>query len=227
VDWARWERYAPLSGVAAVVFWVIGVIVTESTNYSDKDTPQEILTVFQKDSNTIIAGGLVFALGVLFFIWFLGSLRARLLLAEGGLGRLSSLVYGSGMLGALCLFFQVAPAVQGAFDEDDLSADTAQSLQTMGEAFFGGTEILLIPMFVAVGLLTLRTHALPVWLGWASLVIALVLAIVPIGWAGLIFLFPLWTVVTGIVAYVRPLPPPGPPPHTIGFVGTEPGPPSA
>jgi hypothetical protein len=220
MNWARWERFAPLSGIVAVVLWVIGTIVAESTDISEKDTALEVLAVFRSDTNTIIAGGLVFAFGVVFFIWFLGSLRARLWHAEGGLGRLTAIAYGSGMLAALCLLFQVAPFVQGAFDEDDLSPGAAQSLQVISEAFFGGTEITLIPMFFAVGLLTLRTRVFPVWLGWVSLVIALVLVIIPIGWAGVVFLFPLWVIVTSVLLFIRPLPPPGPPPHTVGFVGT-------
>jgi hypothetical protein len=55
-------------------------------------------------------------------------------------------------------------------------------------------------------------------------VIALVLVIIPIGWAGVVFLFPLWTIVTSVILFIKPLPPPGPPPLTTGFVGTERGP---
>lgn len=220
MNWARGERFAPLTGIVAVVLWVVGTIIAESTEISQKDTGEEVLAVFRDDTNTILTGGIIFLFGVVFFIWFLGSLRARLLLAEGGLGRLTAIAYGSGLLAALCLLFQVAPFVQGALDEDDLEAGPAQTLQVISEAFFGGAEITLIPMFVAVGLLTLRTRVLPVWLGWVSLVIALVLVIIPIGWAGVVFLFPLWTIVTSVLLFLRPLPPPGPPPHTTGFVGT-------
>ncbi|MGH3080850.1 MAG: hypothetical protein ACRDNH_06915 [Gaiellaceae bacterium] len=203
MNWARWERFAPLTGIVAVVLWVVGVIVEESTDYSDKDTPQEILAVFQEDTNTLIAAGVIFAFGAVFFIWFLGSLRAALYSAEDGVGRLSSIIYGSGMLAALCLLLQVAPTLQGAVEEDDLSADTAQSLQSMGEAFFVGTELTLLAMFVAFGLLVLRTRVLPVWLGWVSLAVALLLAIIPIGWAGVVWAFPLWTIVTSVLLYLR------------------------
>jgi hypothetical protein len=58
-------------------------------------------------------------------------------------------------------------------------------------------------MFLAVGLLILRTRVLGVWLGWVSLAIALLLAIIPIGWAGVVWAFPLWTLVTSIVLFRR------------------------
>jgi hypothetical protein len=203
MDWARLERLAPLTGIVAVVLWVIGVIVQESTELSDKDRPEEILAVLQSDTNTIIAGGVIIAFGVVFFIWFLGSLRSALLTAEGGVGRLSSIAYASGMLAALSIILQIAPSVQGAFDEDELSPEAAQALQSVGEAAFGGTEFTLLAMFAAVGVVILRTRVLGVWLGWVSLAIALLLAIIPIGWAGVVWAFPLWTLVTSIVLFRR------------------------
>jgi hypothetical protein len=211
MDWARWERFAPLTGIVAVVLWVVGVIIESSTHYSEQDAPQEILAVFREDANTLITAGVVFAFGVVFFIWFLGSLRAALYAAEGGVGRLTSIAYGSGMLAALCLLLQIAPTVQGAFNKNDLSADTAQSLQAMAESFFGGAEFTLLAMFVAVGVLILRTRVFGAWLGWVSLGIALLLAIVPIGWAGVVWAFPLWTIVTSVLLYRRPPVAPVPP----------------
>jgi hypothetical protein len=203
MDWARLERFAPLTGIVAVVLWVVGVIVQENAELADKNTPEEILAVLQSDTNTIIAGGVIFAFGVVFFIWFLGSLRSALYTAEGGVGRLSTIAYGSGMLAALSLILQIAPSVQGAFDEDDLSPEAAQALQSVGEAAFGGTEFTLLAMFVAVGLVILRTRVFGAWLGWLSFLIALVLAIIPIGWAGVVWGFPLWTLITSIVLFRR------------------------
>jgi hypothetical protein len=203
MDWARWERFAPLTGIVAVALWIVGLIVQESTELSDKDSPEEILAVLQSDANTIIAGGVIFAFGVVFFIWFLGSLRSTLFAAEGGVGRLSAIAYGSGMLAALTLILQIAPSVQGAFDKDDLSPEAAQALQSVGEAAFGGTEFTLLAMFAAVGLIILRTRVLGVWLGWVSLAIALLLAIIPIGWAGVVWAFPLWTLIVSVLLFRR------------------------
>jgi hypothetical protein len=79
----------------------------------------------------------------------------------------------------------------------------------MGEAFFFGAELTLLAMFVAVGLLVLRSRVLPIWLGWVSLAIALLLAIIPIGWAGVAWAFPLWLIVTSVLLYLRPPAAPG------------------
>ena len=71
-----WERYAPLTGVLAVVFWVIGTIVRETA--VEMKTPATLLDSYRTEEGSILLGGFVWLLGTLFFFWFLGSLRARL-----------------------------------------------------------------------------------------------------------------------------------------------------
>jgi hypothetical protein len=49
----------------------------------------------------------------------------------------------------------------------------------------------------------LRTRAvLPRWLAWASLVVALTLLIAPVGWAALIFGFPIWVVIVSVLLWM-------------------------
>jgi hypothetical protein len=204
MDWTRWERFAPLTGVVAVVLWVAGVIVGESAaSRPDNETPEAVLAWFREDPNMLLAGQFLIVLGAIFFIWFLGSLRATLRTAEGGVGRLSAIAFGGGLLAALGLIVAAAPIFQGAFNEDKLAAETAQSLMFLSDAFFGVIEFSLVPMFVAVALLSMRTRVLPVWLGWVSFAIALLLLIVPIGWAGVVWAFPLWTIVVSVLLFRR------------------------
>jgi hypothetical protein len=202
---ARWERYAPLTGVAAVVLWVIGVVVSESGAARPEDERAEnILAWYADNENTIITGELIFVLGVLFFIWFLGSLRSTLFAAEGGTGRVSLIVFGSGLLAALGMILQAAALIQPTFaDEGELSGEAAQAMSLLSDATFGVVEVTLIPMLVAAGIVILRHGALPRWLAWFSFLLALVLAIIPIGWAGLLFVFPLWVLVTSVLLYQR------------------------
>lgn len=111
-----WERYAPLTGVVAVVLWVVGVVVSEA----------------------------------------------------------------------------------GAARPEDERAENILAWST-----FGVVEVTLIPMLVAAGLVIVRHGALPRWLAWLSFLLALVLAIIPIGWAGLIFVFPIWVLATSVLLYLR------------------------
>src|SRR5215207_8871225 len=82
---ASWERYAPLAGVLAVVLWVIGIIVRETA--VEMKTPAALLDSYRNEEGSILLGGFLWVLGTFFFFWFLGSLRARLAAAEGGVQR--------------------------------------------------------------------------------------------------------------------------------------------
>ena len=46
------------------------------------------------------------------------------------------------------------------------------------------------------GMVALRTALMPKWWAWFGFVLAVVLAIGPIGWAGLIFGLPIWVLGT-------------------------------
>ena len=47
---------------------------------------------------------------------------------------------------------------------------------------------------------------LPAWLAWVSLVVGVLMLIPPIGWAGLIFAFPLWIVIVSVLLATRRAP---------------------
>jgi hypothetical protein len=202
MDTTRWERFAPLTGFVAVVLFVIGVVIEESgASRPDDGDPAALLAWFRDDTDTIIGAEFLFALGAILLIWFFGSLRSTLRGAEGGSGRVSAIAFGGGLIASAGLLMSAAPVLQGAISDDDLVPESAQTLTLLSDAFFGVTEFALVPMFVAAALVTLRTGVLPVWLGWVSLAIAVLLLILPVGWAGVVFAFPLWTLVVSVLLF--------------------------
>jgi hypothetical protein len=200
-----WERYAPLTGVAAVVLWVLGAFLLEKDDRPDgKDTAAFVAWV-QENDTTILAGAIVFGFGTLFFLWMLGSLRAALFAAEGGTGRLATLAFGSGVATAISLMFTYLPHAQAAFDHENTSATGIEALVRVGDSFFGGAVLFSIPLLVAVGLAILRFGALPRWLAWFSLLLALVMAIPTLGFFGIVVGLPLWVLATSVLLF-RPTP---------------------
>jgi hypothetical protein len=197
----RWERYAPLTGVAAVILWIIGTFLLEKDDRPEgKDTAEFVAWVNENDT-AIIVGAIVFGFGVLFFLWMLGSLRASLLAAERGTGRLATIAFAGGVATAISMMFTVLPHAQAAFDKDDTSDTSIDALVHMGDAFFGAVELFAIPLLVATALVTLRFGGLPRWFAWVSLVLALILAIPPIGWLGVIVGLPLWVLLLSVLLY--------------------------
>lgn len=207
LDWDRWERFALLSGVVAVALWVTSFLLTESTDDPGADaTPQEALTFFQEETETILISGFIFQLGVLFFIWFLGSLRTRLHVAEGGLGRLGATAFAGGIAFSVFALALPTASMTGALNEDEMGPSTAEALRAIGDIFFIGTQMTGVVLLLATGFVALRTRLLPVWLAVLSLLIAAVLLIPPLAAQGVVLGIPLWVVLVSVTLWLAPEP---------------------
>jgi hypothetical protein len=196
-----WRRFDPLAGVVAVVLWIFGTFLLENTDRPEgKDSAAFAGWVGDNDTE-LIAGTLVFGFGVLFFLWFLGALRVRLGEAEGGARQLTAVAFMGGIATSVMMLAVYLPHAQAAVDHDNMSDTAIESVVHVGDAFFGGVELFAIPLLLASGLVARSTGALPRWLAWFSLVLALVLAVIPIGWLGVYLGLPLWTLITAVVLF--------------------------
>jgi hypothetical protein len=200
---ASWERYVPLAGVLAVVLWLIGIIVGQTA--VDNKNPATVLHSYREEEGSILLGGFLWVLGTFLFFWFLGDLRARLAAAEGGVQRLTAIAFGGGVAAAIFGFAMPGPDMAAAIaDGADLSGPTAEALRVMDDVFFLGAEMSAAVLLAATGLHILATRVLPRWLGWVSLFVALVLIVLPVGWAGLIFGFPIWVLIVSFLLWRGP-----------------------
>lgn len=196
---SKWERWARLAGALAIPFWVAGVALM-STKAKGSKGP-EILASYHQHSDGILLAGMLWSIGVVLFIWFLGSLRSHYLAAEGGDGRLASLAYGGGIAAAVIAMLIPAADEVGALNKNDIDASGAAVLHHFSDAFFVGAEYTLPAFFFAAAVLALRHQAFPKWLGWFSLLIGIVLLIGPIGWAAFMFATPIWTLIVSILLW--------------------------
>ena len=198
---ARWDRLAPLSGIAAVVLWCLSLFIVEGVTNppSENATPERALAYFNDEEVGIFVSSFLFALGSLLFLWFVGSLRAALVAAERGVARVSNIAFAAGVaFSLLTLLFALAPSV-GAFSNETLGPSAAEALWYLDDLFFVAAQFTAIPLLVATALVALRTGALPRWLAWLSLVVAAVL-LFPLGGVFALGLgVPVWTVATSVV----------------------------
>lgn len=197
----KWERWAILSGALAVPFWVAGIALISTKVKGDKGP--EILANYHKHADGTLLAGLLWSIGILLFIWFLGSLRSRYLTAEGGTGRLTALAYGGGIAAATIGMLIPAADEVGALNKNDIDASGAAVLHNFSDGFFVAAEYTLPVFFFASAILALRYAALPKWLGWFSLLIGIVLLIGPIGWAAFIFATPIWILIASVWLFMR------------------------
>jgi hypothetical protein len=208
VSLERWERFAPFTGIVAVLFWVLGVVIVESGDTPNDDAAAvEVVRYFEGEEGTLYLGGFAIMLGSLFFVWFAGSVRATVADAEGGVLRIASILFGAAVAKAVFDMAVVAPQISGAFHANEYDAPlepgAAQALWAAGDGFFVAAEYSAALFLLATAIAILRWSVLPRWLAWINLLIALVLLIPPIGWAALIFAFPLWVLLVSVLLYRR------------------------
>jgi hypothetical protein len=201
----RWERLAPLTGVATVVLFIAGGIVLDGAAEPADDAPaRAYVTYFDDEQGSIYGGSLLFMLGIVFLMWFAGAVRAYLAAAEGGTHRLASVGFGGATVVAVLMLAALGSQLSGAFAVDEdvaLTGEAAQALFWAGDglfyaAFFGAAVFVL-----ANAVVMLRTGALPRWLAWASLALGVILLIPWVGWAGFIFLMPIWILVVAVLLW--------------------------
>ena len=187
------RRVTPLAGVLSVVLLVVAIFVIDSNVPDDDATGGEIATYLGDNLGRLAVGSIIWGVGIIALIWFLDGLRTRLAPASGQFGRLA---YGFGFAAALFLLASVMPDLAGAFASDtfdrNLDPGAAEAMSSVGDAFFFAAEVMLAGFLFAVGLAAIQARALPAWLGWISLVLAVIALIPPIGWAVVVFAFPLW-----------------------------------
>jgi hypothetical protein len=202
-----WERWAPLTGVISVACSLVGVILVLDQPQT-KDSNAKIAAYFADHSHRVqgIVGFFVFLIGILFLLAFLGTLRERLLAAEGQPGRLSALAFGAGvaslplwgisMLLAQAVSFTVSESSSFALDPNTFRLLSVASYITWVAALFVSSVIVWATSAVA-----LRTRVLPRWYALAGIVVGVVQLF------GL-FVFPfiawwLWIVLTSVLLVAR------------------------
>ena len=195
-----------IPAVIAVGLWIAGLVVINS--FSDKiphhPTDAQLLTWIQGNQNPVLSGGWLWVLGCLAFIWFVALLRPRLAEAEGGPHTYTTLAFAGGAMATVFGFLIQAGDMGAAIDQDSISAATAGVLHNGTDVFFVCAELALIPFFVGVAVVALRTDVLPKWWAVFSILIAIVLVIGPIGWAALLFGTPVWLLGTGLIVGSTP-----------------------
>lgn len=201
------ERWATWTGLAAVVLWVVSVVVVNLGSIpAESASEAEYLTYVETNATTILVGGWIFMAGCAAFIWFAVVLRERLAEAEGGSRLFSTAAFvGAVLVGALMMLTptgEIAAAITA--DEQEISASTVAALRAFGEAYISAATIAATLLMIGTGVVVLRTQLFPRGWAWFSLALAVVLVIGPIGWAALLLGLPVWTIGTTVFLRRRP-----------------------
>jgi hypothetical protein len=199
----------PLAGVAAVVVSVVAIVVGGETPDGD-DSLQEIVSFYRENDSDQQWSAALAAWGTAFFLLFASGLWRVLRNAETERSAASSLVLvGSALFAVGTTIFAGIGFTLGDF-ADDLGPGAMQTLNALNSDMFFPLALGMFIFLIGVGASVIQTGVLPKWLGWASVVIA-VLALTPIGF--IVFLaLGLWIlIVSALLATSGPAPSPGAP----------------
>lgn len=202
------QRWAALAGVAYVVLFVIGVILTFGNSPDSGSAPAKIIAYYSDSGHRdrMNIGWALGALGVFFFLWFLSALRQgvrRLEADDGfltGLTTIGGVVYATLSLAALAVDAGIRTMSDDTYHHTvypgliHAADDVSWVLHASGGAGVGA-------MIIAASLAALRAHAVPTWAGWLGIVAGILglLLIVFFPW----FVVAVWILVVSIGMFLR------------------------
>ena len=132
MDNDRFDRYAAATGVIAVLLILVGFMLFGSDIPDANASAQDWGSFFTDHQSRIQLGITIVGVGLFFLIWFLGSLRSAIAVAEGGTGRLASIAFGGGLIGVVSLLIALTGAGAAAFRPDQVDPTVTRALNDFG-----------------------------------------------------------------------------------------------
>jgi glucan phosphoethanolaminetransferase (alkaline phosphatase superfamily) len=199
---ARWERWAPLTGVVAIVVLLLGfIVVGGDTPDATDDSAAKIMTFYKKHDGSQEGAAFLVIIAAAIFLFFVGTLRGALARASTT-RRLASISFGGGAIAVAGFFYMASAhfAVIEAAKHADGSATKALALldDSSWPIAAGGLGL----MVLGAGISLLVTRAFPLWWGIVTTVIG-VAVFTPVGFFAILACL-LWVIVMSIWLCVRP-----------------------
>jgi len=197
---ADWGRWATLLGVPFAALWLVGVFVGGSTPNSDASAQHAVSNFMSHRTHDRVSVFLI-AYGALFAMFFAASLRSYLKARSKGDG-LVTLGFSGMVIFVVGAFTLVGLEFAATDVPGKINPSAEQALNVLQNdvffALFVGTGIFLI----GNGLAIVADGALPKWLGWVAVPLA-VASVTPIGWFVAIFVLPVWALIVSVLMYLR------------------------
>ena len=119
--------------------------------------------------------------------------------AEGEDGWLTSVVYGSGLVGTAMILVLISLSLATTSGDYDPDPQAAKALFALTWNYIWVIGPPLIAFTAAASIVIIRFAALPRWIGWIGILVALS-SFMP--WMGILFFFP-WILVVSVALLIR------------------------
>ena len=194
-----WDLVGPACGIVFIVLIVVGAGVAGEHDVEISDSSADIARELEDKSDQVDVGSLISLVGFVFFFWFLAYFRRHLKQAEGEDGWLTSVVYGSGLVGTAMILVLISLSLATTSGDYDPDPQAAKALFALTWNYIWVIGPPLIAFTAAASIVIIRFAALPRWIGWIGILVALS-SFMP--WMGILFFFP-WILVVSVALLIR------------------------
>jgi hypothetical protein len=194
----RASRLVPLAGLATVVLVVLTFIIGGETPNGDDPVTKVVSFYRDNDTDQMVAAGLLIW-GMAAFLLFSSGLWRLLRNAETDRrGTSSLLVVGAALLAVGATIFAGLGFTLGDF-ADDLPPQAIMALNALNSDMFPTLTLGVFAFLIGAGASMIKTGALPKWLGWVAVVLAIA-ALTPVGFFAFLALG-LWILIASALIF--------------------------
>ncbi len=202
------RRPFALAGLLSLVLGLIGTAVSSGPPGFVSD-PAGIAAYLKDDSEAVLASHTMYLLSAVLVLWFAGGMYATLRSAERPHGHTAIVALAGAVAGVSMMLAAAAAGAVGALraDENDgIAPEVAAALWDLSSILYGLAAPMAMAVFVlAVAVATLRTAALPRWLGILSVPLGVALLIPPINFLAMIA-FQVWVAIAAVALLLHRAP---------------------
>jgi len=172
---SRWEQIGAAGGIVFVALQMASqaLIQVGGAEPPFDATTETIVAFFMARNSQLFAlGEYLSTLSLIAFLWFLGSLWSALRRAEGEPAWLSLVAAASGLMIVAAVSAGSGWSLAVFRRDEELNPQIARLLFDQGNFAFANAWVMLASLSLATGVVSIRTGALPDWLGWTGVLIA-------------------------------------------------------
>jgi hypothetical protein len=173
---------APLTGLAFVVLAIVAFAIGGEPPDPTEEGAREIVDFYVDNEDAQMVSAALAGIAGTLFVFFGGYLRRVLRDAEGEDGVLSAVAFAGSIVFAVGIAIDGTITFALAETADDIRPSAVQALSALWSNDFLPFAVGLQIFLLASGISVVRHGALPKWIGWVAIALA-VIAVTPIGFA--------------------------------------------
>ncbi len=175
----------PLTGVVFLVVVIVGFMISGEPPDPADDSAREIVDFYVDNKSSQMAGTYLEGLAAALLVFFGAHLREVLRVAAGGKDFLSTAAFAGLLL--IAVGFAVDGTINLTLAEtaEDIDPAGVQALAALWHNDFVPFAVGSVVFLVAMGISVLQHGALPKWIGWIAILLA-VIGLTPIGFVAFI-----------------------------------------